>query len=34
MRDTITFTIDPVGRASSIFIGDDDGEGIGTLNRV
>ena len=34
LRATITFTIGPDGRASSIFIGDFDGEGIGTLNRV
>ena len=34
LRATITFTIGPDGQASSIFIGDDDGEGIGTLNRV
>ena len=34
LRATITFTIGPDGRASSIFIGDYDGEGIGTLNRV
>jgi CubicO group peptidase (beta-lactamase class C family) len=34
LRAAITFTIGPDGRASSIFIGDSDGEGIGTLNRV
>ncbi len=34
LRNAITFTIGPDGQASSIFIGDGDGEGIGTLNRV
>ena len=34
LQATVTFTIGPDGRATSINIGDFDGAGIGTLNRV
>jgi hypothetical protein len=34
VRATVTFTIGPDGRAASINIGDFDGAGLGTLNRI